>query len=299
MEVGNEPVGVPQVVAEFGLTAAQAGQASGERFRLGLPGGQGLFGRAGPLLGSLQFLLGLAPVVAVPGPLELLQVAGDPLVLLKAGHLLFQPLQARGDFAEEVAHPLQVALRLIQLGGRFLPPGTVNCDTGGFLKEGAPLLGLEGEGHIHQPLADDGVGALGQTAFGQEVHQVPQADAVAVEQVLTFAGAVGAPPEGHFGEIQGEPAIAVIQGEEDLGHSCAGPTAAAGENHVLGGLAAQEAQALLAQGPADGVGDVGFAGPVGADNGRDAGREDKLRPVGEGFIALKFQTLEAHLRVDE
>ena len=44
--------------------------------------------------------------------------------------------------------------------------------------------------------------------------------------------------------------------------------------------------ALLPEDPGDGVDDVGFAAPVGADNAGDGTVEDELRPIGKTFEPL-------------
>src|SRR5690606_13707441 len=78
----------------------------------------------------------------------------------------------------------------------------------------------------------------------------------------------------------------------------------AGENHIFALLAPERLGRLLADRPADGVGDVGFAGAVRADDGGDtalaAGRdvafrqEFQARLLGEGLEAVDFEALEIH-----
>ncbi len=223
-------------------------------------------------------------------------MGGDPFVFLETGRLFLQPLQAGTDLREDVADPLQVPLRLLQAACRFLPTRPVDGDARRFFEEGPPFLGAEREGGVHQPLTDDGVGPLGEAAFGQQLRQVPQTDAAAVEEVFALAGAVGAAADGHLGEVDGEPAVAVIQRQQHLCHPRPRPSSAAGEDHIRRGLAPQHPQALLPKRPADGIGDVGLAGAVRPHDGGDAGGEDELGPTGEGFVPLEFKPLEPHTR---
>src|SRR5688500_16415292 len=74
-----------------------------------------------------------------------------------------------------------------------------------------------------------------------------------------------------------------------------------GEDHVLGLLAAQQLEALFAQHPTDGVGDVRFPGTVRTDDRGDAlGRRGRRQEVQFGlfrerFEADQFKFLEMHI----
>jgi hypothetical protein len=65
---------------------------------------------------------------------------------------------------------------------------------------------------------------------------------------------------------------------------------AAAEDDVLHPIAAEALCALLAEHPGDGVGHVAFAASVRPDDGRDAMVEGELRPVGERFKTVDFET---------
>ena len=66
------------------------------------------------------------------------------------------------------------------------------------------------------------------------------------------------------------------------------------EDQVLHLLAAQLLGALLAEHPADGVGDVALAAAVGADDGVDPGAEMHLGAVEEGLESVQLELLENH-----
>ena len=89
--------------------------------------------------------------------------------------------------------------------------------------------------------------------------------------------------------------LGVDEGERDLGHAGGLAVAGAGEDDVFHLDAAEALGGLLAEDPGDGVGDVGLAAAVGADDGGDAlAGELDLGAVAEGFEAedLNFFELE-------
>ena len=66
------------------------------------------------------------------------------------------------------------------------------------------------------------------------------------------------------------------------------------ENHIRHFTAAQRLGGLLAKHPADGVGDIGFAAAVRANDGGDAGLKVQRGLVREGLEAEKRQVFEIH-----
>ncbi len=102
-----------------------------------------------------------------------------------------------------------------------------------------------------------------------------------------MAVAGGAAGERHFGVVNGQPVVFVIKSDGDGCHAGAGALGRAGEDHVFGFVGAQQGVRLLAQHPAQGVGNVGFARAVGAHNGGNPRPKLKAGAVGEGFVALK------------
>src|SRR5690606_33742778 len=66
------------------------------------------------------------------------------------------------------------------------------------------------------------------------------------------------------------------------------------DDHLLHLGAAHGARALLAQHPADGIGDVGLAAPVGAHDGGDAVAEVERGAVRERLEAVQAEGAESH-----
>jgi len=161
----------------------------------------------------------------------------------------------------------------------------VGRDAGSLLKEGTPRLGAQRENGIDQPLADDGVAAAQEAAL-DDVHDVAVTDAGAVEEVLVLARAEGAAPQNDLGELEGEPAVAVVQDQQHLRDAHARALARAGKDHVLARLGPQRAKALLPQYPADGVSDVALAAAVGADDGGDPLGELEHGTRGKALVAI-------------
>ena len=81
----------------------------------------------------------------------------------------------------------------------------------------------------------------------------------------------------------------VVQHQRHLGKTHRGPLLRAAEDHVLHLAAPEGLAGLLAHDPADGVGNIGFAGAVGAHDGGDILSEIQNRLVREGLEALNFQ----------
>ena len=79
--------------------------------------------------------------------------------------------------------------------------------------------------------------------------------------------------------------VHVAERQRHLGHAHRLAAVGAVENHVGHFAAAQRLGRLLAEHPADGIGDVGFAAAVGADDGGDAGLKIQRGFVREGLKA--------------
>ena len=83
--------------------------------------------------------------------------------------------------------------------------------------------------------------------------------------------------------------LGVVDDQSDLGKTHLGTLLRTAENNVLHLGTAQALGALFAHDPADGVGDIGLTGAVGAHDGGDVLAEVQDRLVREGLEALDFQ----------
>ena len=234
----------------------------------------------------------LLPAVAVPDSQRLVELLFEPNVRLRPCRLPFQPPEAGLDLADDVVDPLQVGLGLVEAPHGILTTCPVGRDAGGLFKEGQPFAWAQRQDLVDQPLTDDQIGVPAQSGPVQKVAQVHQTDTAAVEQVLTGAVAVGAALDRHLGEVDGKPTVAVVKRDGGTGHPGPRALGAPGEDHILARAASDRGQALLAEDPADGVGDVALAAAVGTDDRRDPRGVEEGRGVGERLEPLDLELLQ-------
>ncbi len=236
-----------------------------------------------------NLLLDAVPVITVPIAQQHAQISPDALVFHRPFGLFFQAAQARFQLAEDIQHALQVAAGGVQPVERFFAPGAVQPNPGGFLEEPAPLLWFERQRRIHQPLTDDRVGALGQPGAAQQLGDFLQAHALPVEQVFVLPIPVRPAGDRNLVEVNRQPAVFVVKRDRRGSHP--GPRAhlRPGKDHILGLAPAQQRIRLLAQHPAQRIGDVRLARTVRANDRGDIAGEFKHRPAGKGFISVQFE----------
>ena len=232
------------------------------------------------------------PLVAVPDQQLRFQVAPELLVLLGAPRLPLEVAQPGRQLIDDVSGTGEVAARIGKFLAGLVALALVNRDARGLFEKTPALLRPLRQRLINQALTDDAVGALAEAGTAQQLGDVAQTHAVAVEVVLILARTVGAASDLHLAEVDRQPARAVVQDERDVGHAHTRPLLAAREDHVLGALTAQRAVALLTQDPAEGVRDVRLTAPVRTDDGRHAAIEDEFGARGESFVTLEYKMLE-------
>ena len=191
------------------------------------------------------------------------------------------------DLDDDVLEPDEVLLRAVELRLGLALLVLVIGRAGGLLDE-QPLLGrLGGDEVADRALLDDEIFLLADGVFPELVLDVLEADGLAVHPVLALAGAEGPVGDDQLFVVAG-------QGQDGVGHAERGPLGVAGEDDVLGPVAADGLLAVPAERPEHGVDEIALARAVRADDGRDAGVEDDLGPVGEGLESLQFELLDDH-----
>ena len=167
-------------------------------------------------------------------------------------------------------------------------------DAGRLLDEGAAVLGLGVQHRVEPALADDDVHLAADAGVGEQLLDVQQPARVAVDLVLTLAGAEHPAGDRDLGVVDRQSTVAVVDRQRHLGAAQRRPAGGAGEDDVLHLAATQGLGALLAEHPGDGVDDVGLAGAVRAHHTGDARLQPQRRSGGEGLEALDREALEVH-----
>ena len=113
--------------------------------------------------------------------------------------------------------------------------------------------------------------------------------AALVQQVVVLARAVEPAADLEHPVVDRQQAVGVVEDEGDVGHADRRPALRSGEDDVLA-LARPERPALLAERPAEGIGEVALARAVGPDDRADAAAELDDGPLGEGLEAVEPKT---------
>src|ERR1019366_4581713 len=202
-------------------------------------------------------------------------------IALGLGCLAFERIHLPGDFLQDVVDARQILLGAFQFGFGEALPSLELGNSGGFFDDAAAVLRLGAEDLADAPLLDDGVAFGTESGADEQILDVAQAGAAAIDEVFAFAGAIEAAGDGDFGVLGRVAAfhglqfvrgvfaieVGIHQRHGDVGHAEGFAVARAGEDDVFHAGAAEALGGLLAEDPADGIADVAFAAAVGADNG--------------------------------
>ena len=199
-----------------------------------------------------------------------------------------QPTRLRPQLGEDVLDPGQVALGLGQLLLGLAPPPLVPPDAGDLLEQRPALLRPQRQRLVDHALADEQERVLGEVRAVEQVDEVAQPHALAIEEVVVLARPVEAPPELDDAVLDRQQRVAVVEHDRDVGHPLGRALLRARPDDVLG-APDPERSPLLAQRPAERVGEVGLARSVGPDDGADARAELDQRALGERLEPLDAQ----------
>ena len=196
-------------------------------------------------------------------------------------------------FLHDVPDARQVLARGLELALRLRALLLVARDPRGLLDEDAPLPRLRREHVVEALLVHERIRLGVDAGSGEEVLDVAQTAHVAVQQVLALARPIE--PAGHRYLAPRDLELPVIvEDQAHLGHPDRLARGRAVEDHVLHLVAPQGLGALLPERPADGVGDIGLAAPIGADDAGHPGEDLHFGLVGEGFEAVDEYRREPH-----
>ena len=204
-----------------------------------------------------------------------------------------EPADLRLQLGDQVADAGEVVARLRQPDRGLVALDLEALDAGRLLEQLAALLRAQRERGVDRPLPHDDELVRAEPALAEELDDVAQTRPGAVDEVLALAGPIGAPADRDLGEVDRQPAVGVVEGQDRLGHALRLALLGAGEDDVVGAAGAERPVRLLAEHPADRIGHVALARPVRADDRVHARLEDEPGRVGEGLEAVEPELLQA------
>ena len=162
-------------------------------------------------------------------------------------------------------------------------------DTGSLLENLTAVRTFSGQNFINSALTDIGITLFAQTGIHKQLVDITKSCRLAVNIVFTVAAAIIPTGNHHLISIIGQGAVAIIQCQGCFRKTNCHTLLGTAENHVLHFGATESLGALFAHNPQNGVGNIGFAGTVGADNGGDIVTEPNQGLIRKGFETLHFQ----------
>ena len=210
-------------------------------------------------------------------------------IFLSSARLLLQGLQLKLQLGNLVADAEQIVLGPLQLTLRLLFAMAVLGNSRRLFKNLPAVSAFQRQYLVNPALTDIGVALPAKTGIHQQLMNVLQPGRLAVDIILAVAGAVIAPCDHDLIGIIGQRPVGIVQRQRGLRKADSRPLGGAAEDHVFHFRAPEGFGALFAHDPEDGVGNIGFSGAVGADNGRNGIAELNNRLIREGLEALQFQ----------
>ena len=203
----------------------------------------------------------------------------------------------RSDAAFQFSHDIpdadQIVLDREELFLRLFLLVPVFGNAGRLFEHGAALLALAGDDLRDLPLPDDGIAVPPDACIHEKLMDVLETDRLFVDEILGIACPVEPPGHGDFvigsGQTDSVSGIRIVEGDGHLRESHLFPGFRSPEDDVLHPASAEILGGDLPEHPLHGVRDVGFSGPVGADDNRQTGVEGQFRLIREGFEPLHFQ----------
>ena len=123
---------------------------------------------------------------------------------------------------------------------------------------------------------------------------IPQAGGLLIDVIFAVTGAVVAPGNHDLVGIVAQCPVRIIQSQGSLRETHGGPLLGSAEDHVLHLGTPEGFGALLTHDPENGVGNIGFTGAVGADDGGNVIAKADQCFIRKGLEALQFQTFKIH-----
>lgn len=210
------------------------------------------------------------------------------------GRLPAQRLQLSSQLVGQVLDAGQIGSHRVQFPQRLLFPLAVLEHARGLFDECASPHRIGVEYGVQPALTDDDVHLPADTGVREEFLDVQEPAGVAIELVFTAAIAEHDPSDRHFGVLDGQCTIGIVDGQRYFRPAERRAPGRSGEDHVFHLAAAQGFGTLFPHDPGERVHHIGLAGPIGTDDTRDTGFEPQRRGGGERFETTQGQGLEVH-----
>ncbi len=252
-------------------------ELGGQFFLLGQPPGQ--------FLGEARILGAAHAQANIEDPgLEL-------LVALCLQRLVLDRTDTRVDLSQHILQAGEILIHPIQAAQGLLALALELADARRLLEQKATILGAGLQQAVHLALLHHRVGVDADTGVHEELTDILQPAAVAIEQIFALARAVQLAADGHFRHVGRQATHVVDEGQGDLGMrgrpSILGPV----KNDIHHVAAAQMPRIQLAQHPADRIDDVALATAIGAHDRGDARAKLEGGLVGEGLEAVELEAV--------
>ena len=218
---------------------------------------------------------------------EFLVPLGSPALPRQTPHLCL-------DFRDQVVETPEIFEGLVESPLRRRLAISVEGDTGRLFEQRAPLVGAVRQEPVDLLRLDHDTTFTPQSGSPQEILNVAQAHRLLIQEVFAQSRAREAPRYHHLSVGDRERRVAVIEVQRDFRDIGRLPLRRALENDVFHAGAAENPSALLAEYPANCVGDVGLPAAVRADNRRNAVLERQFYSVGKRLEARQHEPGQFH-----
>ena len=212
-------------------------------------------------------------------------------VFFRRFRLLAQRLHLQLQLRDLIVDTHQVLLRALELALGLLLAVAELADARRLLEHLPAVIAADGQDLVNFALTDDGVSLPAHAGIHEQLVDILEPHGLAVDIILRLAAAVITAGHRHLRLVPVEDMLGIVYHQRYLRKAHLPALFRAAEDHILHLGATELAAVLLAHDPADGVGYVGLAGAVGADDGGDVLAEVQDRLIRKRLEALNFQSL--------
>ena len=232
--------------------------------------------------------------------IKVLEFLRNLFVTARLAGLALQRADLPFHFADEVGHAQKILLGVFQFAERFAFLALELGDARRLLENHPAVFRFAGENLGNVALGQNAVARAPDAGAHEQLLDVLEPARDLVEKIFTVAVAENPARErhlvvGHFDPRRAEAFLAhAAEHERHFAHAHRFASVCAVEDDIGHLAAAQRLGRLLAEHPADGIGDIGFAAAVGADDGGDTGLKVQCGLVRKGLEAKNGQIFEIH-----